>query len=223
LFLGTGAGLQALQIGAGAGELSLQGVEARLEFVRTQSCDEITLGHALALADGQIDEEAGDLEGEFDLFGSIDAAGKSAAAGVRASGDDQGADGADEFGRCFRGARAGGEEQGGGGRAGEEEVNGAGYHRGISRLHAVARSYEKGISRAAGGRRQDILPRVIPLTKSFWAMGKAGVKGVCRWGHLRPGKVGLRLAGKVSSSQAGAPVLLGKGKRMESFRDCYDA
>jgi hypothetical protein len=66
-------------------------------------------------------------------------------------------------------------------------VNGAGYHRGISRLQAVARSYEEGISRAAGGRRQDILPRVMPLTKSFCAMGKAGGKDVCVWGQLVTG------------------------------------
>jgi hypothetical protein len=102
LLFGARAGLQGSQIGAGAGELSLQRVEARLEFVRTQPRNEITLRHALSLADGKIDKQPGNLESEFDLFGGIDAAGKSAAGGVRAAGDDERADRTDEFDRWFR-------------------------------------------------------------------------------------------------------------------------
>jgi hypothetical protein len=60
------------------------------------------------------------LESEFDLFGGIDAAGKSAAGGVRAAGDDKRADGTDEFGRRLRWTRAGGEEQGRGCEVGKE-------------------------------------------------------------------------------------------------------
>jgi hypothetical protein len=76
----------------------------------------------LSLADGKVDEEAGDLEGELDLCGRFDAAGKGAAAGVRAVGDDERANGTDEFGRWFRRPRAGSEEKGRGGGAGDEEI-----------------------------------------------------------------------------------------------------
>ena len=128
LFLGAGAGLQSLEVGAGAGELPLQCIEARLEFVRPESRDQIALRDSLSLADGKVDEKAGDLEGELDLCGRFDAAGKGAAAGVRATGDDERADGADKFGGWFRRPRAGGEEKGHGGGAGDEEMlEGAGH------------------------------------------------------------------------------------------------
>jgi hypothetical protein len=123
LFLGARAGLQCLQIGAGAGQLSLQRVEARLEFIRAEPRHEITLRYALSFADRQINEEAGDLESEFDLLGRIDAAGKGAAPGVFAAGDDERADGAHEFGRWFRWPRAGGEEERSDDGAAEENVS----------------------------------------------------------------------------------------------------
>jgi hypothetical protein len=121
LFLGARAGLQCLQIGAGAGQLSLQRIETRLEFIGAEPRHEITLRYALSFANGQINEETGDLESEFNLFGRIDAAGKSAAPGVLAAGDDEGADGADEFGRWFCWTRAGGEKEQRGCDAGKEE------------------------------------------------------------------------------------------------------
>jgi hypothetical protein len=64
----------------------------------------------LSLADGKIDKQPGNLEGEFDLLGGIDASGKNAATGVLTAGDDEGADGADEFRGCFGWTRAGGEQ-----------------------------------------------------------------------------------------------------------------
>jgi hypothetical protein len=78
--------------------LSLQRIEACLEFVRTQPREEITLCHALSLADGQIDQQSGNLESEFDLFGGIDAPGKNAGARVFVAGDNQRSHGAHEFG-----------------------------------------------------------------------------------------------------------------------------
>jgi hypothetical protein len=51
------------------------------------------------------------LESEFDLFGRIDATGKGAVAGVLATGDNERADGADEFGCNLRRTRAGGQHQ----------------------------------------------------------------------------------------------------------------
>ena len=67
-----------LEARPGLVELALQGLQPGLEFVLPQLGDHLALGDLLPFLNGQLDQQAGHLEGQLDLFRGFDLPGKRA-------------------------------------------------------------------------------------------------------------------------------------------------